>query len=388
MILKITNSARDYAWGSHSLISDYLGVEPTGKPMAELWYGTHDGSPAVLADNPSKTLLQQLDGQPLPFLLKLLAAETPLSIQAHPNAAQAKAGFARENAAGIDIGAANRNYKDDRHKPELLVALSDGFEALCGFAPSEQIILTFDALASVADLKTEDTLGQFTDIVESDGVEPLFDLLMGLSVEAAGELELGFAAAAKKAREVGFEIQSLELIFALHELYPGDIGVVISALMNHVRLSPGEAIFLPAGNIHAYLAGLGVEVMASSENVLRGGLTQKHVDGSELQSILDFAQGPAKILAPKSLANGLFAYEAPVEDFLLYRAELTGSTVMTELNLPAHAVFLCTAGEVALSNSIGEREVLRRGEAAFMAKDAKTFTLVGSGTVFIATSVG
>ena len=387
MILKITSTPREYAWGSHSLISDYLGIEPTGKPMAELWYGTHEVSPSVLVEDQSQTLLQKLDGQPLPFLLKLLAAESPLSLQAHPNSTQALAGFARENAAGIGIGAANRNYRDDRHKPELMVALSDGFEALCGFASSEQIILTFDALASVADLKTEDQLGAFTDILESDGIEPLFDLLINLSTEQAGELELGIAAAAARAREVGFELQSLEVIHKLHELYPGDIGVVLSSLLNHVRLSPGEAIFLPAGNIHAYLAGLGVEVMASSDNVLRVGLTKKYVDGAELQSILDFSQAPVKVFSAKSLASGLFSYETPVEDFLLYRAELSGSTVMTELNLPAHAVFLCTAGEVALSNSIGEREVLRRGEAAFMAKDAKSFTLVGSGTVFIATSV-
>ena len=387
MILKITSTPREYAWGSHSLISDYLGIEPTGKPMAELWYGTHEVSPSVLVEDQSQTLLQKLDGQPLPFLLKLLAAESPLSLQAHPNSTQALAGFARENAAGIGIGAANRNYRDDRHKPELMVALSDGFEALCGFASSEQIILTFDALASVADLKTEDQLGAFTDILESDGIEPLFDILINLSTEQAGELELGIAAAAARAREVGFELQSLEVIHKLHELYPGDIGVVLSSLLNHVRLSPGEAIFLPAGNIHAYLAGLGVEVMASSDNVLRVGLTKKYVDGAELQSILDFSQAPVKVFSAKSLASGLFSYETPVEDFLLYRAELSGSTVMTELNLPAHAVFLCTAGEVALSNSIGEREVLRRGEAAFMAKDAKSFTLVGSGTVFIATSV-
>jgi len=387
VILKITSTPREYAWGSHSLISDYLGIEPTGKPMAELWYGTHEVSPSVLVEDQSQTLLQKLDGQPLPFLLKLLAAESPLSLQAHPNSTQALAGFARENAAGIGIGAANRNYRDDRHKPELMVALSDGFEALCGFASSEQIILTFDALASVADLKTEDQLGAFTDILESDGIEPLFDILINLSTEQAGELELGIAAAAARAREVGFELQSLEVIHKLHELYPGDIGVVLSSLLNHVRLSPGEAIFLPAGNIHAYLAGLGVEVMASSDNVLRVGLTKKYVDGAELQSILDFSQAPVKVFSAKSLASGLFSYETPVEDFLLYRAELSGSTVMTELNLPAHAVFLCTAGEVALSNSIGEREVLRRGEAAFMAKDAKSFTLVGSGTVFIATSV-
>jgi len=387
VILKITNAAREYAWGSHSLISDYLGIEPTGKPMAELWYGTHHASPSVLVEDQTQTLLQKLDGQPLPFLLKLLAADSPLSIQVHPNSAQAAAGFARENAAGIDLLAANRNYKDDRHKPELLVALSDGFEALCGFAQTDQIIMTFDALASVADLKTEDQLGAFTDLIETAGIEALFDLLIHLSGEQAAELELGIAAAAARAREVGFELQSLEVVHRLHELYPGDIGVVLSLLMNHLRLSAGEAIYLPAGNIHAYLAGLGVEIMASSDNVLRCGLTKKHVDVEQLQSVLDFNQEPTRFCDAIMIANGLYSYETPAEDFLLYRAELSGSTVMTELNLPAHAVFLCTAGEVALSNSIGEREVLARGEAAFMANDAKTFTLAGSGTVFIATSV-
>jgi mannose-6-phosphate isomerase len=154
----------------------------------------------VLVEDQTQTLLQKLDGQPLPFLLKLLAADSPLSIQVHPNSAQAAAGFARENAAGIDLLAANRNYKDDRHKPELLVALSDGFEALCGFARTEQIIRSFDALASVADLKTEDQLGAFTDLIETAGIEALFDLLIHLSGEQAAELELGIAAAAARAR--------------------------------------------------------------------------------------------------------------------------------------------------------------------------------------------
>ena len=138
MLLKITNQARDYAWGSRTLISDYFGIPATGKPMAEIWFGTHPGSPAVLQGNPNQTLTEELQGHQLSFLLKILAADEALSIQAHPNSHQAQQGFLRENQMGIGLDSPNRNYRDDKHKPEIIVALSD-FEALCGFRPISEI---------------------------------------------------------------------------------------------------------------------------------------------------------------------------------------------------------------------------------------------------------
>lgn len=377
MLLKITNQARDYAWGSKTLITDYFGIPATGQPMAEIWFGTHDGSPAQLADG---TSLSAKLGRQLPFLLKILAADSPLSIQAHPNSAQAKEGFERENSRGISLNSANRNYKDDRHKPELIVALSD-FEALAGFKPLDEIKQLF------------------VDLAEHQGVSEGFRTMsanwLALLSETDGLKKLFAAISNSRSNLDGFnaELASLadgEARFALAErlnlLYPGDSGVVLSLLLNHIYLEPGEALFLDAGNPHAYIQGLGIEVMASSDNVLRGGLTQKNVDLPELESVINYEVSGQPIISPREISKGLFHYECAAEDFILYRAELSGSVVMADLNLPGESIVLCTAGEVAISNSIDEREVLRRGEAAYIAADSSRFTLVGSGTVFIATA--
>ncbi len=354
--------------------------------MAELWFGTHDGSLSTVVGEPQQTLLAAI-GKPLPFLLKILAAEAPLSIQAHPNTAQAQAGFARENAAGVPLSAFDRNYKDDRHKPEMLVALTE-FEALCGFLEIDEASNLLSALQRVAKplLATELTLWA-QDLAAEASYRAVFDSIFGLNGQSLVELQLELVKAFASLPTDSEFAERGRMIAKLHDLHPGDSGVLIALLMNHLWLKPNEAIFLPAGNIHAYLGGLGVEIMAASDNVLRGGLTPKHIDVAELETVLDFSPCSEPRSIPKELATGLFEYPADVDDFLLYRAELSGSIVMAELNLPASAIVLCTAGEVSLSNSIGETQLLRRGEAAFIAKDAKSFSLAGSGTAFLATSV-
>ena len=379
MLFKITNSARDYAWGSATLIPDYFGIAATGRPMAEIWFGTHEGSPARLVDG-NQSLSSALGGKQLPFLLKILAAESPLSIQAHPNSVQAAEGFARENAAGIGFQATDRNYKDDRHKPEMIVALTE-FEALCGFKTEKQIRNLLESMLDPTDvsegLKT--LVSHWLEIfVGENGLQNLFVDI----TNRRGNLD---GVTAELTQQANLSAQ-FELAARLNILYPGDPGVILALLMNHVWLEPGEALFLPAGNIHAYLSGLGVEIMASSDNVLRGGLTPKHVDVAELQKVLTFVGGPIDLVKTKELSRGLFEYLAPVDDFILYRAELSGDVVMADLNIPGASIVLCTAGEIALSNSIEERVVLQRGEAAFIGDDAKKFSLAGSGTAFLATS--
>ena len=379
MLFKITNRARDYAWGSTTLIPDYFGIAATGRPMAEIWFGTHEGSPARLVDD-NQSLTAALGGKQLPFLLKILAAETPLSIQAHPNSAQAAEGFARENAAGIGFQANDRNYKDDRHKPEMIVALTE-FEALCGFKTEKQIRNLLESMLDPTDVSEglKSLVSHWLDIFASeDGLEKLFVDI----TNRRGNLD---GVTAELTQQANLSAQ-FELAARLNILYPGDPGVILALLMNHVWLEPGEALFLPAGNIHAYLSGLGIEIMASSDNVLRGGLTPKHVDVAELQKVLTFAGGPVDLVKTKELSRGLFEYVAPVDDFILYRAELSGDVVMADLNIPGASIVLCTAGEIAVSNSIEERVVLQRGEAAFIGDDAKKFSLAGSGTAFLATS--
>ena len=382
MLFKISNSARDYAWGSKSLIADYFRIEPTGRPMAEIWFGTHSGSPAKVAE--SGETLSKAIGHELSFLLKILAADTPLSIQAHPSSAQAVAGFARENAAGIALDASHRNYRDDRHKPEMIVALSD-FQALCGFKPISEIKAILGDFASIPSLSAgfQATAADWLAMLEAGDAEADAGLREVVTdILSRRDAFLGFTAELAGLAE--FEAQ-FELAHRLNELYPGDPGVMIAMLMNQIWLEPGEALYLPSGIIHAYLSGLGVEVMASSDNVLRGGLTAKHIDVDELASVVIFEGGQILPTRPRELAHGLVEFESPVSDFKLYRAEVTGQNLLADLEFPAEAVVLCTGGEVAISNSLGEREVLTLGQAAYAANDAKFITIAGSGTVFIAT---
>jgi len=363
MIRKITNQARDYAWGSKTLIADFFGLPATGGPMAEIWFGTHPGSPTFLADAPDTTVLAALGGHPLSFLLKILAAGEPLSIQAHPNSAQAREGFARENSAAVPLDAAVRNYKDDRHKPEMIVALVDSFEALCGFSDVAESIELFKSFG--------EPVAEFARLLEQpDGLRKVFNRAFELN----GALGETTAALAKLS----------PLAARLEALYPGDPGIIIALLMNHVTLAAGEGLYLPAGNIHAYLEGLGVEIMAASDNVLRGGLTRKHVDVPELQSVVDFSSLKVECVEPTKVLNGLSRYQADCPDFALYRVDLTGSTVLADLEISGDSILLCTWGEIAVSDSLEERVVLKRGEAALITKDARFVSFAGSGTAFLA----
>lgn len=380
VLIKIANQARNYAWGSRTLISDYFGIPATGQPMAEIWFGTHAGSPSFLAGNPAQTLVAELAGHQLPYLLKILAADQPLSIQAHPSIEQAIDGYEKENALGVSLNSASRNYKDQNHKPEVIVALSD-FEALCGFKSIEQI----DAL--IEDMETHAGVSEGFRSISADwramlqqenGLQKVFSDICNRRGNFDG-------IAAELTTMADFDAR-FALAERLNLLYPGDPGVMIAMLMNHVYLEPGEALFLPAGNIHAYLSGLGIELMASSDNVLRGGLTPKHIDVDELERVVDFTPGPVALVKPKELTAGLIQYPCDTEDFLLYRAEPSGERLMADLNLPGEALILCTAGEIAVSTSQEERLVLKRGEAAYMSADAKFFSLSGAGTAFLATS--
>lgn len=382
MLVKIANQPRNYAWGSRTLIADYFGpqIPATNEPMAEIWFGTHPGSPSVLAENPDRTLASELGGPGLKFLMKILAADQPLSIQAHPNSAQAKAGFERENSQGIAVDAKNRNYKDDQPKPEIIVALSE-FEALCGFKPIDEI----DALLEDMETHTGVSEGFRTMsanwrklLHETDGLKKVFTDIS----HRKGNLD-GFTAELTA-------MADFEARFALSErlnlLYPGDPGVILALLMNHVFLEPGQALFLDAGNVHAYLSGLGVELMAASDNVLRGGLTPKHIDVDELERVVDFRAGKIAPVTPREVVQGLIEYPCNTDAFLLYKAEPSGDRVLADLSMPGESIILCTAGEIALSNSLEERVILRRGEAAYMSSEAKFFTISGSGTAFLATS--
>ena len=401
MFVGITNRPRPYAWGSPTAIAELLGREPSGGPEAELWLGAHPGSPSRIIDpaatggpadlaawiaaDPARALGPYAPAARLPFLLKLLAAGSPLSLQAHPTAEQALEGFRRENEAGVPIDAPHRNYRDAHPKPELIYALSERFEALCGFrAPTEYREL-LAALRRRAEPGTEVApLDGLLELAASDGALPgVVEWLSraGEDVDAVVALVAELAARPPVPGEDGRFDAAFATAVDLAAEYPGDPGIVVSLLLNRVSLRRGEALFLPAGNIHAYLSGLGVELMAASDNVLRGGLTPKHVDVPELLNVLDFTPRAVPLMAPERPSPGLEVYRPAVPDFVLVR--FAGAAPAT-FRLHGPAIAICTRGSVAISGASSAR--LDRGSAVYVTPDEGELTLAGDGEVFLATT--
>ena len=372
MFVGITNTPRDYAWGSHTAIADLLGTPPSGGPEAELWLGAHPGSPARVVGY-DETLLDVVEGR-LPFLLKVLAAASPLSLQAHPTMAQAEAGFARENALGIPLDAAERNYKDAFHKPEIIYALRDGFRALCGFRPAQAVSATVERMIEAA--PGDPALNGFSDRLGSDDdIRAAFEWLV------TGGPDVDELVAATVAAASTLEGDKFTLVGELAAAYPGDPGIVVSLMLNLVTLKRGEVLYLPAGNIHAYVEGLGVELMAASDNVLRGGLTPKHIDVPELLSVLDFTPVPVPYLDPVELPGGVALYRPGVPDFAL--AVVSGEVDGTRYELAGDSIVLCTAGSFEVVGSVSSAS-LSRGEAFFVTADEGELTLTGDGDLFVA----
>jgi len=383
VLLKITNQALDYSWGSKTLISDYFGIPATGKPMAEIWFGTHDGSPTKVVGS-DKSLSQMLSEEGrvagLSYLLKILAAEAPLSIQAHPNPEQAIEGFARENRLGIPLTAANRNYKDDRAKPEVIVAVSESFDALVGFSDPRVIIERFQEIQEIdPESKLSKQLSIWIDALHKPtGIKEVF--LEALSSDTVTKDFM--------AELVSFAQQCpslVDLVTHLNTHFENDRGIIPALMMNRVSLKKGEAVFVPAGVPHAYLSGLGVEAMLSSDNVLRGGLTPKHIDIEELSKVLIFEASSPGLVQKKTLARGLEQFELPVEQFDFYAVSVSPVNLLIDMNLPGDSILLCVEGELAVSTSREEREVIQRGEAVFLESGARTFSVTGSGSGYLIT---
>jgi mannose-6-phosphate isomerase len=391
----LRGAVRTYAWGSRTAIADFTGrPSPTAHPEAELWFGAHPGDPAylqteqgerslldVLSDDPEGQLgaaVRGAFGDTLPFLVKVLAADEPLSLQAHPSAQQAVEGFEREERKGIPVSAPTRNYRDRSHKPELLVALGP-FEALAGFRPPEDSVELMRALA-VSDL--DPFVSLLAHQSDADGLRALFttwitapqpdlDVLVPAVLDGAIHYirsgKKKFAAEAKTVLELG-------------ERYPGDAGVLASLLLNRLSLKPGEAIYLAAGNLHAYLHGVGVEVMANSDNVLRGGLTPKHVDVPELLRVLDFTPTPEDNLRTQITRDGMeLVYNTHAPEFAVSVLCVEGDQLGREIDAPArHAgpqILLCTEGKTTVHAKSGAL-TLERGEAAWVAADDGPIRLV------------
>lgn len=388
MAVRLACTIMPYAWGSRSALAKLTGRPvPSPEPEAEMWMGAHPVAPSrlvsqgierslvdAIADDPRGMLggdVVSTFGPRLPFLLKILAAAEPLSLQAHPTAAQAAAGFADEEKRGVPLTAPFRNYKDPSHKPELICAL-EPFDALCGFRAAADTVRLFDAL-EVPELAR--ALAPLRSSPDSAGLRATFEALMTApDAERTGMAEATTRACARPGPFEAERGWALEIA----KLYPGDVGVVVALMLNLVRLEAGEAIYLGAGNLHAYLRGTGVEIMASSDNVLRGGLTKKHVDVPELLRVLDFQDGPVAKTAPRAVDGVERAYVTPAAEFLLSVLDVTGAV---ERTTRGPEILLAASGEVVVAREGADPVRLAPGGSCFVPAAAR-YRLDGRGTVY------
>ncbi|MDQ4010407.1 MAG: mannose-6-phosphate isomerase, class I [Actinomycetota bacterium] len=396
----LRNVVRPYSWGSRTAIAELLGGPvPAPHPQAELWLGAHPAGPSVLlhADGAQSSLLEALHTDPdhhlgrhcarrwdnrLPFLLKVLAAEEPLSLQAHPSAEQAAEGFAREEARAIPRDAAERNYSDPNHKPELICALTD-FHALAGFRDP---IRTVELLAELDTPLLAPYRGMLAAEPDADGLRALFTTWITMPQPAAKELlprildgcvallrRDGVSGASPTSHGSPFSRRSdfrneCRVTLELAEAYPDDVGVLAALLLNHIVLAPGEAMYLPAGKLHTYLRGTAVEISTNSDNVLRGGLTAKHMDVPELLRVLDFSHSELPVQRGEPVEPHETVYHAPVEEFRLTRLEWAADdSTPVWLQSPWSQILLCTQGSAELRSCDGSSVTVRRGESVWLA---------------------
>jgi mannose-6-phosphate isomerase len=315
-------------------------------------------------------------GGRLPYLLKVIAAREPLSIQAHPSLAQAREGFARENRAGVPLDAPHRNYRDDNHKPELICALTP-FWALCGFRPPDQIARLLTRACGVS-------LEPLIDKLRSGSAkEPLKVFLEGLLSLSASRRHLALEETVTFCLATREDAAHWRWIPRLAQAYPGDIGALAPLFLNLVCLQPGEALFLPAGELHAYLEGTGIEIMANSDNVLRGGLTPKHVDLPELLTVLNFAPYPLKVLTARETAAGITAFDPCCPEFQLHVLYPGQSEDGIEMSSPGPEILLCTAGDLKIETGTSEAGItIKKGAGVFIPAAAPSYRIKGDGCIY------
>ncbi|WP_124054334.1 mannose-6-phosphate isomerase, class I [Arcanobacterium ihumii] len=420
---RLQGRIRDYSWGSTHAIPGFFGLEPASKPIAELWLGAHVAAPAVItqdigspavvqselyadsgkgsgecttpvtnpdlflnsyiASNPDDYLgedvVQQL-GPRLPFLLKLIAPDQPLSLQVHPSRVQAIAGFDRENQAGIERFAPHRSYRDRRHKPELVYALTR-FEALVGFRAPRRIMGVLSGLGTPI---TRKMFSLISENPNSYGVRQAFSYLLSEETRPSPEdVAAVVAACARRRPEDSPSPRADSIVARLARSYPEDPGVVASLLLNPVTLNRGEALFIPVGTVHAYLMGFGVEVMANSDNVLRAGLTSKHIDINELLNVMDTVAAPPIRIAPERVNDMQSTFYAPVDDFELSIIEASSQYGACQLHGTGPRIMLCLEGHASLWTPSSSCD-LSAGQAVFIGADDGRVSVKGDGRLIMA----
>jgi mannose-6-phosphate isomerase len=403
---RLDNAVLPYPWGSANDIPEFTGLPADGGPQAELWMGAHPSAPStvrrggqarslrdVIAGDPDAELgpaVARRYGARLPFLFKLLAAAAPLSLQVHPDKLHAEAAHAAE----VRDRAAERDYPDDNHKPELICALRDGFQALCGFR------LVPDTIELLEEIAAPELAGYLTPLAGAVGksgtggtggkagegaADALRALVTGILTEKADHAS-AVAAVRDGCRRLaaggGRWAGACAAYVTVAEAYPGDPGVLVALLLNHAVLAEGDALFVAAGVPHCYLRGFGAELMASSDNVLRAGLTSKRVNVPEVLRVLDFRPGPLRVLRPERDGDEE-TYPVPVADFRLGRIRLGADGVTLSAGLPQ--IVLCVAGTALLRAADGAGLALRRGASAYLPASCAGVTATGPGVILRAT---
>jgi mannose-6-phosphate isomerase len=392
-VIRLTNPTQPYAWGSMTAIPDLLRFPATSEPVAESWMGAHPSAPSRVTTADGETGLDMLIaadvevllgsdvvarfGPALPYLLKIIAAERPLSLQVHPDIEQARRGFAAEEAAGIPVDAPHRNYRDRNHKPELVYALTP-FEALCGFRAPLRVAELLQGLDAPL---AKQLRGLLMAQPSYEGIRAAFSQLLEPGTRPTpDEVREVAEACAERLADGSPSPRADRTVVLLAKAYPGDPGVVTSLLLNAVTLRPGDAMFLPAGGVHLYLHGLAVEIMASSDNVLRAGFTPKHVDVDELLRTVDYVAAPPILIAPEDFHGATRVFRAPVDDF-----ELSVTAVDDDLVHPLPGlgprILLCLGGEVTIASSRGGTITLSKGQSLFAPASDGGLTTRGRGTV-------
>ncbi|WMN87523.1 mannose-6-phosphate isomerase, class I [Vibrio parahaemolyticus] len=394
-LFKLDNTIQNYAWGSKTAIQELFDIENIRqKPQAELWMGAHPNGCSKVQWNGKKILLSELIDSDkesflsprtassfgeLPYLFKVLAAGNALSIQVHPSKEEAELGFDKENRLGIDPKHPQRNYRDANHKPELVYALTP-YQAMNGFRNFSEIVSLFSRMTELVSIpKVQSLVSQFEQNLTTDGLESFFVGILSLQCEDKRQAIDGLMTFAHECCERDVQDNELTVILELAETYPGDIGLFAPLILNVLTLQPGETMYLDARTPHAYLKGTGLEVMANSDNVLRAGLTPKHIDVEELARCTLFEEKPKnKLLIQPSLEGNRQSYSVPVPDFAFDCFVQAENDV---IKVDSAEIVFAIDSDVEVYHQSGESLLLNKGESVFIPAYAKEYTLSSEGRI-------
>lgn len=391
---RLTGTVQHYAWGTTDAIPTLLNRAPDGQPYAEYWLGAHESSPSIVGgESLASKIAHGPDllgakarvafGAQLPYLMKVLSARHALSLQAHPSRDQAEEGWARENRAGIAPDAPERTYKDAWPKPEIMVALEE-FHSLSGFRDPHETAELFGALGVAPQL--DSVIAPLTERKGPAGLAEVFLDVLSLGEARAHVVDEVVSAAMNHRYDDGPVGEFARTALELDEVFPADPSILAALLMNRLVLQPGEAMFVPAGRMHAHLRGTGIEVMANSDNVIRGGLTSKHIDVEELIKVVSFAPVVPEVLLPRHTRRGVFKYDTPCSEFEAWKLELSSDLGPVRVPGRGSARILLVVSGSCTAESDGATLTLEQGESAFLTGDEHDVMVTGDAEVFGASS--